>query len=334
VVILERSSLGTVRIGETLPPEVRLLLEHLGVWHQFYCGGHTPAPGIIAAWGQAEPYANDFILNPYGPGWRIDRAGFDDMLSCAAENAGALVYRQTHVRNCHWQASGRWRLEAHQGGRALRPFSSRFLIDATGRTPSLRRHLAARQITYDRLIGLIRFMNPASQVDCPDQRLLIEATEHGWWYSAWLPDHRLVLAFHTDARPRLRAQWPEHLASAPHTAARARGMRAAELRLVPANSQQRDPIGTKTWLAVGDAAATHDPITGLGIYWALKSGIAAADALTTRTNNHTSEIAAYVTAAYEQFQLYLTQRSIYYQAEQRWPDSQFWKRRHETDHPA
>lgn len=311
-----------------------MLLERLGVWDRFRRGGHTPTPGVIAAWGQAEPYPNDFILNPYGPGWRIDRARFDDMLASAAEDVGAVVCRRTNVRHCNWQASDGWRLRANQCGSPLRPFSSAFLIDATGRTPSLRRHLGARQIAHDRLIGLVSFMTPAANLDTPDQRALIEATEHGWWYSAWLPDRRLVLAFHTDAGPRLREHWLEHLASAPHTAARVVGMREAGLSLLPANSRQRDPIGTETWLAVGDAAAAHDPITGLGVYWALESGIAAGDALMARTNNHARAVAAYAKAAHEQFKLYLTQRAIYYQAEQRWPDSQFWRRRHEANYPA
>ncbi|HET9256567.1 MAG TPA: FAD-dependent monooxygenase, partial [Pseudonocardiaceae bacterium] len=268
VVILERSSYGTARVGETLPPEIRLLLERLGVWDRFCRSGHTPTAGVVAAWGQAEPYPNDFILNPYGPGWRVDRARFDDMLATAAEQVGAVLRRQATVRCCQWEPSGGWWLGASQDSHPLRLVSAGFLIDATGRTPSLWRHLGARRVAYDRLVGLVGFMTPARAPDCPDQRALVEATERGWWYSAWLPDGRLVVAFHTDAGPGLRAEWRTHLASAPHTAARAAGMRDVRLRVLPANSQRRDPVGTRTWLAVGDAAAAHDPITGLGVYWA------------------------------------------------------------------
>ncbi len=328
VVILERSTYSTARVGETLPPDVRLLLQRLGVWSRFCGGGHAPTPGVAAAWGQTEPYTNDFIVNPYGPGWRIDRMRFDDMLATAAAEAGAVVCRRTKVRRCYREASGGWRLGASRDGQPLRPLSSAFLIDATGRTPTLWRHLGARRIVHDRLVGLVRFMAPASAVDSPDLRALVEATEHGWWYSAWLPDRRLVVALHTDAVPGLRAQWLTHLASAPHTSARTAGMRPEQLRVLPANSQLRRPIGTRTWLAVGDAAAAHDPITGLGVYWALKSGIAAGDALATPTSDRASEIEAYAQAVHEQFELYLTQRAIYYQAEQRWPDSPFWKCRH------
>ncbi|MDQ4070678.1 MAG: FAD-dependent monooxygenase, partial [Actinomycetota bacterium] len=100
VVLLERSGYDGARIGETLPPEVRLPLERLGVWDRFQDGGHLPSPGIVAAWGGPEPYANDFILNPYGCGWRVDRNRFDSMLAAAAEQAGATLLTHAVARRC------------------------------------------------------------------------------------------------------------------------------------------------------------------------------------------------------------------------------------------
>ncbi|MDP9075044.1 MAG: tryptophan 7-halogenase [Actinomycetota bacterium] len=334
VVVLERSGYGTARIGETVPPDIRVPLDRLGVWKRFCTDGHTPSPGIIAAWGRSEPYANDFILNPHGSGWRLDRRRFDEMLASAAENAGAVVCRRTDAVACAWEPSGGWRLFT-QGdeGQPTPVVSAPCLIDAAGRGRSLRRQLGAHQVTHDRLVSCVRFMFPVSNEDPGDQRALIEATEHGWWYSARLPDRSLVLVFQTDAGPGIRARWPEHLARAPFTAARAEGMRDGELRLVAANSQRRVPVATPTWLSVGDAAAAHDPITGLGVYWALQSGLAAGEALVSRTGGDVSAVPAYARAVGEAYDRYLTQRVAYYRAEQRWPGSQFWRRRHTVSGP-
>ena len=51
VALIERTRYGAPRIGETLPPDSRPLLDRLGVTKQFHAEHHVPAPGIISAWG-------------------------------------------------------------------------------------------------------------------------------------------------------------------------------------------------------------------------------------------------------------------------------------------
>jgi flavin-dependent dehydrogenase len=151
---------------------------------------------------------------------------------------------------------------------------------------------------------------------------LIEATPDGWWYSAPVPDGRLLLAFHTDARPGLRAGWARHLAAAPLTANRAGTADSGVVRYAAANSQRRQPAAATGWLAVGDAAAAHDPVAGLGVYWALESGMAGAATILAGAGT-----APYASAADDRFTEYLAQRALYYRAEARWPDSPFWRSR-------
>ena len=93
VTILERSHYESARIGETLPPDIKHLLIALGVWDQFLADNPLESPGIASAWGQAELYDNDFIVNPHGPGWHVDRKRFDAMLARAAEEQGVEVLR-------------------------------------------------------------------------------------------------------------------------------------------------------------------------------------------------------------------------------------------------
>ena len=73
VTILERSHYESTRIGETLPPEIKRPLLALGLWEPFLADNPVESPGIASAWGQAELYDNDFIVNPHGPGWHVDR---------------------------------------------------------------------------------------------------------------------------------------------------------------------------------------------------------------------------------------------------------------------
>jgi flavin-dependent dehydrogenase len=296
---------------------VRVPLERLGAWDRFEAGGHLPSPGILAAWGQPEPYANDFILNPYGCGWRVDRNRFDAVLAAGACDAGAIVLTRTVVEGCRRAAGGGWELAVT--GHAL---SAGCVVDATGRSSSFCRFVGGRRVVYDRLVALVGFATP---VPPADRRALIEATEDGWWYSAPIPDGRLVMAFQTDAGPGLRARWDGFLAAAPATAARAGAAAAGGVRVVPAHTRRTEPVAGEGWLAVGDAATAHDPVAGLGIHWALESGIAGAEAILAGP----AGVAGYGADMAERFDRYLTTRTLYYRAEHRWPDAPFWRRRHE-----
>lgn len=321
VVVVERSAYDGIRIGETLPPEVRLVLERLGVWDRFQADGHTPSPGILAAWGRPDPYANDFIMNPYGCGWRVDRNRFDSMLAFGARDAGAVLTRAA-VDRCTRAPDGSWNLAVGSGD-GTSSVSAGLVVDATGRSSSFCRALGARRVAHDRMVALVSVMSPVCAGPEVDRRALIEATADGWWYSAWLPDGRLVLSFQTDAGPGMRARWGGWLAGAPETAARAAQATGADVRVVTANSRRSDPVAGDGWLAVGDAAAAHDPLCGLGIHWALESGIAGAEAIATP-----SATAAYALDMRERFDRYLATRTLYYRGEDRWPDAPFWRRRH------
>ena len=292
------------------------------MWDRFRNAGHMESPGILAAWGGPEPYASDFILNPYGCGWRIDRSGFDSMLAEAAAEAGAVVLTGALVSGCARTADRGWTVSVRQG-EDVSTLSASFAVDATGRTSSFCRSLGARHTVQDRLVALVSLVNGPVL----DDRAVIEATEDGWWYSAGLPDGRLVLAFHTDPAPGLRTQWPRYLAAAPETRARAGAVVDHEVRVVSANSHRLRPLTGEGWLAVGDASTAHDPLAGLGIYWALESGIAGAEAIVR------SSIDAYGCGREEHFDRYLATRALYYRAEDRWPDAPFWRRRHEPLRP-
>ena len=108
-VVLERSAFDNVRIGETLPPAACESLAALGVWERFVADGHSPSYGTCSAWGSGTLQANDFIFNPHGHGWHVNRARFDRMLAAAAREAGASVREGTRLVSHHRIPEG-WEL--------------------------------------------------------------------------------------------------------------------------------------------------------------------------------------------------------------------------------
>jgi len=130
VVLFDKSEYHTIRFGETLQPEAHKLLTHLGVWAQFISDNHFQSFGIQSAWGQDALYESNFIFNPFGHGWHLNRVRFDTMLVSAAEKAGVLVLRGSQIIRCCNNAKGQWSLSVLIKDK-LHQFRAPFLIDAT-----------------------------------------------------------------------------------------------------------------------------------------------------------------------------------------------------------
>ena len=331
--IIERSDYHHTRIGETLPPAVQPVLASLGVWEEFLAQKHFPSFATRSAWGQADLYDNDFIFNPYGSGWHVDRARLDASLARWAEGAGALVCRSSRLLSCARNNARGWQIEIASDERR-RSLRSKFLVDATGRASWIAGKQGASRMIYDRLVGITFFCSPGSPKSGTDSHTLIEATEDGWWYSALLPDSRLVLAYMTDADLYSRARkqssnyWQQQLQRTTHTNSRAKNYEPTSgPYIMPANSSRIDRIAGGSWLAVGDAAMAFDPLSGQGIYRALQSGIRAVQAIEGHFGGSTETSEQYVLELEQSFSDYMIKRTDYYLREKRWPNAVFWQRR-------
>jgi flavin-dependent dehydrogenase len=334
VAVLERSHYGEPRIGETLPPEARVPLTQLGVWDRFLEQGHTPSPGTASAWGQEEIRENHFIFNPYGNGWHLDRQRFDAMLASAATEAGATLHCNARMTACGQEASSAWRVEYVCGERPCQ-LQARFLVDATGRACFAARRLGATRVRSDRLTGVIGLFEAFPQAR--EYRTLVETTSDGWWYSAWLPDGRVVLAFMTDAdllpqrQSQLRAHWLWQLDGTVHTRLRMSAVAVARplhpLQWIAAASEVLECSAATRWLATGDAALAFDPLSSQGIYGALQSGLLGAQTIEAVLQGQNSAVRDWSLQNRQRFARHLQTRRAYYDLERRWPDSKFWRRR-------
>jgi flavin-dependent dehydrogenase len=333
VALLAKSFGGTPRIGESLPPAVRPVLAELGLWDRFLADGHVASPGIVAVWGRPDPFTTDFVFDPWGAGWHVDRGRFDAMLVSAAKRAGVRLRAGAVATGCTRRPDGSWELEASSGGRTFH-VRAQFLVDATGRSPWLMRRVGSTRTGGHRLVGVVRVVTTVPRQ--PDQRMLVEAVEHGWWYSAPLPGGHTVATFMTDPDVAARGRcgfaslWRAHLRGAPNTAARLRaaaeaGADPGDVRLVAAGSSCRRPPCGRGWLAVGDAAAAYDPLSGHGVHRALVTAMAAADAIVDGSDD---VLAAYADEIGRDFDDHVRVQAHHYAQERRWPQARFWQRRY------
>jgi flavin-dependent dehydrogenase len=319
--VIERNTEPQLRVGETIPPIARLPLESLGVWERFLAEGHEPAPGNRSLWGSDVPAENEFIRNPYGAGWHLDRRRFESMLLAEAERAGAQLVRGREVSRIEYDGS-EWRIDE---------FTSRFAVDATGRAAVLARAAGVERVAIDQLIGVTAFFADARD---EDRYTLIEAAENGWWYAALLPDRRLVAAFMTDSdiatrmKLRERSAW---MGEAEKTSLIARRIASAtmegEPRIASATSSRLSSVVGRAWLAAGDAALSFDPLSSQGIDTAMSCGIAAARAIDAHLRGDDSALRRYAEGVTKIWTDFVVDRARYYAVEKRWPHSVFWQRR-------
>jgi len=329
VVLIEGSRSQTIRIGETLPPPARAILDHLGVWRAYCAQGHREVHGARTAWGIPAALDNDFIYMFESIGWHVDRAAFDSMLVSEAERRGTTLIRETGLRHAD-RAGEQWRLTLSNQS----PVRARFVVDATGGRAAFARRAGARFVSADRLVGIARIFRDSSD----DPRLLVESFEDGWWYTAGFPGGARIAVCMTDSdlAHRLKLgdihQWTRTLAATSNVAAMLqKSIPSSPLLARGAASRRLEPAAGENWLAVGDASSRFDPLSSQGIAKALRSGIFASYAIgDLLTRNDDRGLNRYRHYVLEEFKSYMKVRTHYYRQEQRWPESDFWRRRHEA----
>ena len=312
-------------IGETLPGAATPLLRDLDLLPLLGSGRHLPCYGTLSAWGSAALTTVDFIRDPNGHGWRLDRRAFDADLRSAAWSAGA---RPIQERLSTVERDGdRWQLHFRDGSRV----ESRWLLDATGRRAAVSRQIGARRIRDAGLIALCCWF-PAHDAD---MRILVEAEPDGWWYTALTPEGNRIVACHIDptaatALLHMPDGYEERLSRTVHIQAVLSGASATEpVRAVDAGGARLNCFGGEGWVAVGDAALSFDPLSSQGIFTALYSGMKAGRAvLTALASDSPVPDSEYANRLESIRAAYLRHWTEAYATETRWPDHPFWSPRH------
>ena len=332
VCVVEASAYESPRIGESLTPGMRPLLEYLDVWGSFYEEQTLESFGSQAAWGSKEPGTLDYLFTLHGTGWALDRVALDRLLANTFADRGGQLLTETHFSSCA-RCDGGWKVQIRAKNGIRQTLRGRFLIDATGRRGRVARHLGVSRTAYDQLVGVARLGGlPAGR--SMESMVLVEACDYGWWYTAPVPGDQISAVLMTDAdlarelKAAGSAQWNLLMREMAETSRRLSGVEFCQSPTVSsASSSCLTQVGGEGWVAVGDAVSSFDPLSSTGIPHAMGSGtqgaIVAADALFAEGR----ALEAYAEAIRMDFVRYLKTHWRYYQREKRWPTSTFWKRR-------
>lgn len=338
--VVEAGHYDADRSGETIPPNTRILLDKLGVWEDFLKEGQEPCLGSCASWGADALGYNDFLFNPLGNGWHLDRKRFDKFLARKVVDAGKVLSTGTRFDGCERAGDG-FRVRLKGDDRQGHSVNAHFVVDATGTRSSFARSMGASRLFLDKLLCITAFFELPAGASFSSLTML-EAVEYGWWYAAKLPDRRLVVAIASD--PAIVRQYALHkrdrfleqLYKTRHVSAQLADCPLIDdsQMICAAPSFYLDEVAGSGWLAVGDAASAYDPISSQGIYKALLDGSRAGEAIAANLHGSQVELDEYRLSIASRFQQYLGNRNFFYEQEQRWPAAAFWRGRRARTAPS
>lgn len=337
VVLIDKTPEPGARIGESLVPAARRLMRDLGIEDAFDAEGHAPHFGNRAFWGSSLAAETDFLRDPDGPGWHLDRVRFERFLREQARRRGAALFAPVRLENLT-RDDGIWSLRLRADHADIpRVVTAKLVLDGTGRTAAVARRLGVRRRNRDRLVCGWVYGTVERETNGSAGFSAIEAEEAGWWYTAPLPGGRRVLAFHTDA-DLAEAAVARSATALPNRAARLPGLgpvlretgfsTAAGSGYTAAHSSALETPAGPGWMALGDAALSFDPLSSQGVFNALYTGFVAAKTGHGVLAGHDGAFGEYAAAISRIDAAYLHHLRYWYGHERRWPSAPFWRRRH------
>lgn len=317
------------KIGETLSCSANRILKELKLWEAFLERGYLVHDLVFSAWEEPTLSQQSRFSSTEGSNWSIDRRDFEDFLR-AQSNNGYHKRLFNKIRHCS-SIEGGIQLELDN----KQTLNVKYVIDCSGRASVIGGRLSARH----RIDNMLCYHSFMQQIDIeiePTVGIMIEAVNNGWWYSAVLPDDRMIVSFYTYSdfvHPHLKRDlraWQLIIDQAPLTSQRilSAGYAAEDAPLVSdAGMLIQTEVSGEHWIIAGDALATLDPLSSHGMTQALWSGWRAAEVAVQSIRGDHSGVERYKQTIKDAMQAYQTELIQKYQSVYRFAEYPFWQRR-------
>lgn len=334
VTVVDKLREPAERIGESLAPASQRILKQLdlleGLENQLGTL-YQKNVGMQSYWGSNQVHLIDDLRNPDGFVKNLDRQAFETYLRKTAEARGVHCIWGSKLHSSVYEDS-RWQVQLRGSDASLSTstIAASFVIDASGRQSHFAKSLGIKRQAEDKLVACWATL-PNSRTNTMST---ISASENGWWYSAVVPGDKRVVAFHTDAdvvaknKLKTTASFLELAKENPVILSLLNEHENAIVfkGTVAANSTKLEQVAGQQWVALGDAALSFDPLSSQGMYNAM-AGAMQLHALLVQYGLTETLQKIHTEQTEHIWHHYLKHKSIFYQAETRWKESAFWKRR-------
>jgi flavin-dependent dehydrogenase len=340
VCLVEGDMESSRRIGESLPGATLRLLNRLGIrgiGDLLPPHDYKSCVANASAWGSEQWSYQEGMMNPEGGGWHVNRRNFNAALRRKAASLGIPVYsahidalktsERSHGQNEHLICFSKKEESAPEALRA------KWLIDATGRKARLARKFdLAREKPDDQMAAICWINAPSNDQDLVTR---IKSVPEGWWYTALLPGNTRVISLQSLPHEVARVVKDPSLFLESFNATNILSYQPeesliVEMRAVEAGISRLERATVEGLVCVGDAALSLDPLSSQGVFFALYSGIKAAETLTGCLQDPSS-----INILLDQYQQLVdkvyhanqSSRRYHYTGELRFLQSEYWQTR-------
>ncbi len=302
VLVVERTKFPRFHIGESLMPESYWVFKRLGMLPKLRDSDFVKKYSVQFVTATGKESAPFFFedRNPHecSQTWQVDRARFDQMMLDHAAEHGATVWQETNVTDVLLEPSETDDLPAargvvvhRKGETSPRRIAAKVVVDATGMNALLSRKLGIQRKDPNLRKASI-FSHYKGCTRDPGKHggaTLVLSTKQndGWfWYIPVSEDVTSVgVVAEVDRLMKNRPATPEQIlqdeiANCPGLEGRMDGAeRCGSVHVLSDFSYRATRCAGEGWVLVGDAFGFLDPMYSSGVFLALKSGEAAADAI-------------------------------------------------------
>lgn len=314
--------------AETLSSAAKPWLDYLGLWEDFQQIGCLPLFSSESIWG-SKTRQKSSMLSPYGPDWIIPKFKFVSLLQTHAKLHGAKSFWR------RWDSIHRIRLKTGKDlyrislGDLCDSIYAHTVIDASGHSANIARQLGSKRTCTSHQVAYI-WQFPANKPFEPWSSTFSHPS--GWVYAATNTYGGYSLSHYLNPKNsdnlkqelfdtgkpncHLSKTPPKEVLSSLEDKIGIPNLKNKLARLPPvvrpATSSNTWPVSHQSWVAVGDAACTLDPLSSTGLLHALRSACRGAQALLSAINGNDIALKEYSSMTHDFFMQYLIERRQIY----------------------
>ncbi len=292
--LVEREKVPRFHIGESLMPETYWVFQRLGVLDKMKSSDFVKKVSVQFI-GSSGKESQPFFFKEHDPRecattWQVERADFDKMLFDHAAERGADCADRTRVTDVLFDGPRvvGVRVESPEG--STREVRCRVLVDATGQQAFLANRLGIRQddpklkkaAIWGYYIGASRERGEHGGATL----ILHTQDKESWFWYIPLRDDVTSIGVVGDNNYLLKGRgtpadiFEDELVKCPALAERLMDAQmTGDFRVAKEFSYATKQHAGEGWVLVGDAFGFIDPIYSSGVFFALKTGELAADAI-------------------------------------------------------
>ncbi|MCI0863709.1 MAG: tryptophan 7-halogenase [Chloroflexi bacterium] len=299
VTVLEREQFPRDHVGESLLPASIPILEELGALPAVESAGFLTKYGATMVWGTGDaPWSWYFkeTSQRYPHSYQVWRPQFDQILLENAKAQGVTVLEGHQVTGVIFDGGEAVGVEFTNRDRVSGEAQCRFVVDASGQSTLLARHLESKQWDpFFQNLAVYAYFTGVQPLPEPDQNnIFIESYRHGWLWSIPLHTGRTSVGAVVDSKTGqegiqqngAKAFLEAQLAQSGHTRAMLENAKMdSEPTVVRDWSYTAEKLFGPGYILAGDAACFVDPLFSSGVHLALMSGVLAAAYVTTALND-------------------------------------------------